>query len=113
MLDVCTAFLGLGSLVFFIEEVFEGAEEVAAEVAFFLLGSADAVFEELGDEVVNEILGVVAGVAFPNEEGNQRFIVALAEFGESGLSAGIISRGLGDDGPAGGVEVMGGNAHSG
>ena len=85
------------------EEVFQGGEEEGAEAAAGAVGVADVVlFEELAEEGLGEVLGVVVVVALAAGEGVEGKPVGLAEVGEGGVGSGADEIAGGEDeGPLG------------
>lgn len=83
--DATTAFLALGTLAVFGEEMFECAEEVGAEAAagFFRAGES-ATGENAGEEILREFTGFVFAAAFFAEESEDGVVISAAEFAERG-----------------------------
>ena len=83
--DATAAFLALGALAMFGEEMFERAEKIGAEAAagFFRAGES-ATGENAGEEILGEFAGFVVIAPFFAEEGKDSVVVSFAEIGERG-----------------------------
>ena len=103
--EATAALGGEGAIALVGGEVFDGAEEVAAEAATGGIGAAEGTGgEDAGEELVGEIAGGVFIPAADAEEGDDGGVVGGAEFAEGSPGGGIAAAGLEDEGPARGGE---------
>ncbi len=109
------ALLGAGVVALVADEMSEGGEKEGAELAF---GGAEggeiAAGEQIGEEALGEVFGLVGGVAAAAEVGVEREPVDAQEIVEGAAGAGGLGIGGEDEGPARGEEAdvgMGGDRH--